>query len=128
MQQMPSTAAPQQVLSALALEPQQQPTASSALGTEPQQRGDCVGPQPVKPAQNPLAPLRREVALDVGDHENQEAQQHRDFDDIVEEKLDAAAPAGSRIQPQRGKAAADRGVQPLHAQNLILDKVPNTHK
>ena len=93
-----------------------------------QQRGDCVGPQSVKPAQNPLAPLRWEVALDIGDHENQEAQQHRDLDHIVEEKLNAAAPAGGCIQPQRGQAAADDGAEPLHAQNLILDKIPNTHK
>ena len=59
----------------------------------------------MKPAQNPLAPLRWEVALDTGDHENQEAQQHRDLDHIVEEKLNAAAPAGGCIQPQRGQAA-----------------------
>ena len=93
-----------------------------------QKGGDRVRPQPVKPPQNPLAPLRREVALDVGDQENQEAQQHRDLDHIVEEKLNAAAPTGGCIQPQRGQAAADDGAEPLHAQNLILDKIPNTHK
>ena len=119
--------------------PQRQPCAGKAdkqrdggAGAEgrhrAQQRGDCVCPQPVKPAQNPLAPLRREVALDVGDYKNQEAQQHRDLDDVIEEKLDAASPAGSCIQPQCRQPTADHGVQPLHAQNLILDKVPNTHK
>ena len=65
-----------------------------------QQCGDNICPYPPESAQYSLTPLRREEALDVGDHENQEEEQYRNFDHVVEKKLDASAPAGCRVQSQ----------------------------
>ena len=56
-----------------------------------QQRGYDVRTNAVEPPQYSLTALRREVALDVGDHKNQKAQQYRNFDHIVHKELDAAA-------------------------------------
>lgn len=69
----------------------------------------------MKPAQNFLASLRGEVTLDVGNDKDQAAQQHSDFDDIVQKKLNAAAYSPTRIQPQSRQATADQSVQPLHS-------------
>ena len=57
----------------------------------------------MKPAHDPLAALRREVALDIGNHKNQDAQQHRDFDDVIEKKLKTCAQTGGNIQSDCGK-------------------------
>ena len=88
------------------------------------QRGNEICPQPVKPPQDPLAPLRREMALDVGDHKNQQAQQHRDFDDIIEKELDASPKAGAGVQAQGGQSLSNGGAEPFHTQDLILQKTP----
>ena len=49
----------------------------------------------------------------------------RNFDYIVKEELEAAAPAGCGIQPQSGQPPAEDGIQPFHAKNFILEEVPN---
>ena len=49
----------------------------------------------------------------------------RNFDHIVKEELDAAAPSGCGIQPQSGQPPAEDGIQPSHAKNFILEEVPN---
>ena len=89
------------------------------------QSGNEIGPQAVKPAQNPLAPLRREKALDIGNHKNQETQQNRDLDDVIKEKQQASSPAGGGVQPQGRQSPANDAVQPLHTQNLVLEKSPD---
>ena len=40
----------------------------------------------MEPAQYPLASFRRKVTLNVGNYENQKAEQHRDFQDIVDKE------------------------------------------
>ena len=52
----------------------------------------------MKPAENLLRALRREVALDVGDDQDQNAQQDHDLDGIVEKELNAAADPACRVQ------------------------------
>lgn len=44
----------------------------------------------MKSAKNLFGAFRRKVTLDVGDDQNQNAQQYHDLDNIVEEELDAA--------------------------------------
>ena len=82
----------------------------------------------MKTAQYPPAPLRREIALDVGDDENQETEQHRNLQHIVEEKPDAPSHASAHIQPQQGKPSANQFIQPFHAQYLVLDQFPYAHE
>ena len=47
----------------------------------------------MKPPQDFLASFRWEVALDIGNHKNQETEQQRDFYNIINEKLDAPTPS-----------------------------------
>ena len=89
----------------------------------PQQRRDAVGPQSGKSAHNLFAALRRKIALNIGNQENQEAQQNRDLNDVVQKELHAAAPAGRHIQPQRAEHALNQYIQPFHGENLILNKL-----
>ena len=78
----------------------------------------------MKAAENLFAALRRKVALDVTDNENQQAEQNRDFDHIIKKELYAASPSGSDVHPQRGEQRTDDFIEPLHAKNLILNKIP----
>lgn len=71
-----------------------------------------------------LTPIRREEALDIGDHKNQKAEKHRNLDHIVHEKLDASAPAGCGIQTQGRQSLAKDRIQLLHAEKLVLEEVP----
>ena len=65
--------------------------------------------------------------MNIGDCKNQYAEQHRDFQDIVDKKLDAAANAPIYIQAQCRQPNAEKFVQPFHAKHLILNKVPYAH-
>ena len=67
-----------------------------------------------------LAPLRGEIALDIGNEENQKAEQHRDLHYVVQEELDTPAYAGCGVQADKGKSVADQSIQPFHPQYLIL--------
>ena len=80
----------------------------------------------MKAAKNPFAPLRREKALDIRNDENQQTEQDRDLDHVIEEELNAAAPAGSGIKAKRAQASADQSIEPLHAEDLILNE--SAHK
>jgi len=90
-----------------------------------EQRRDGVGPDAVKAAEDLFAPLRGKIALDVADEENQQTQQNGDLEDIVQEKLQASAPAVRDVHAEKPQKRADQRVQPFHAENLILDKVPD---
>lgn len=79
----------------------------------------------MKPAENLLAALRRKVTLYIAYEEDKEAQQYSDLNHVVKEKHDASDQTGRRVKPQRGKAAFDKPMQPFHAEDLILEKVPN---
>ena len=76
-------------------------------------------------AQDFLGSLRREIALDVGDHKDQHTQQHHDFNHIVEEKLNTPADPAGGIKPNGFHKAAKQTIQPLHSQYLILNKRPH---
>ena len=55
----------------------------------------------MKAAQYLLAALRRKIALDIADHEDQGAKQRDDLDNVIQEKLQAAHPAIRCIQAGR---------------------------
>ena len=74
--------------------------------------------------QNLLGSLRREVALDIRDHQDQNPQQHHDLNDVVEEELDAAADPACGIQTAGFHNAADQPVQPFHTKDFVLKNVP----
>ena len=52
----------------------------------------------MKVAYNLLAALWREVALNIGNDENQETQKNRNLDYIIKEKLNAAAKPPAYVQ------------------------------
>ena len=79
-------------------------------------------------AQNLLCPLRREIALDVGDHEDQESKQHHDLDHVINKELNAAAPTGCNIYTESVQCIANNFIEPFHAKNLILDEQPDRAK
>ena len=65
--------------------------------------------------------------MNIGDCKNQYAEQHRDFQDIVDKKLDAAANAPIYIQAQCRQPNAEKLVQPFHAKHLVLNEIPHAH-
>jgi hypothetical protein len=75
--------------------------------------------------ENSLAAFRWEITLDVANKKDQEAQQYRDLNYIVEKKFNASDQAGRRIKSHSGKSASNQPIQPFHAENLILKKVPD---
>ena len=52
----------------------------------------------MKSAEYLLCPLRWEVALDIRDNQNQNAEQHHNLDCVVNEELNAAADSACGIQ------------------------------
>ena len=49
-----------------------------------------------------------------------QTEQNGDFQHIVEEKLDAGPETAGQVQPQSLQSPADGGVEPFHAQHLVL--------
>ena len=96
-------------------------------GDRAQQGREGVGPQPPEAPQDALAALGGKVALDVGDEEDQEAEQQGDLRHVVEKKLHAAPQPGGQVQAQGGQACADGVVEPGHAQDLGLEEIPWGH-
>ena len=90
-----------------------------------QQRADDVRAESVKPAQDLPAALRREIALDVGDQQDQHTQQHHDLDGVVQEELNAPSDPALRVQSGQREKRTDQSVQPLHSQHFILNEIPN---
>ena len=82
----------------------------------------------MKASENFLAAFRREVTLDVTYEKDQETQQYGNLNYIVEKKFNASDQAGRRIKPHSGQAASYHPIQPFHAENLVLKKVPNCFK
>ena len=62
--------------------------------------------------------------MDVGNEEDQGAQQDGDLDHVVQKELQAAAQPGGDVQTEGTEQGANGDVQPFHAQNLILKKCP----
>ena len=63
--------------------------------------------------------------MDVGNDQNEDAQQNHDLDGIIEKELDAAADFTRGIQTQCRQTAANGLTEPSHAKDLILDKIPH---
>ena len=80
----------------------------------------------MKPPEDAPRALRRKVALDIGDHEDQKPQQYHDFHRVIQEKMDAAADAAAHVQPQRAEKPPDQLAEPLHAQHLLLNECHKT--
>ena len=93
-------------------------------GNSAQKSGDTVGPKTVEAADDLFAALRGKIALDVGNEEDQGAQQDGDLDHVVQKELQAAAQPGRDVQTEGAEQGANGAVQPFHAQNLILKKGP----
>ena len=79
----------------------------------------------VKPAQDLFGPLRRKIALDIGNDQYQHAQQDHDLDHIIEKELDASAHLAFGVQPAGFHGAADQAAQPFHTQDFILKEIPS---
>lgn len=94
-------------------------------GDGAQKSGNAVGSQAVETTDDFFAALGREVALNVGDKEDQRTQQDGDLNHIVQKELQAAAQPGGGVQPKRAEKGADGAVQPFHAQDLVLEKGPD---
>lgn len=89
-----------------------------------QQGGEEIGADAVEPPQDPAAPLRRKVALDIGDEEDQGAEQDGDLDGVVQEKLDASTQTPVQGKTRRGEPGPDDLIEPLHPQDLVLNELP----
>ena len=79
----------------------------------------------MKPSENLPASLRREVALDIADQKDQDTEQNGDLQNIIDKKLNAPADPCPGIQTECGKHLPDQNIQPFHAENLILNKLPD---
>lgn len=82
----------------------------------------------MKAPQNLPGAFGRKIALDIGDAENQYGQQDKNFDGVIQEKLQAAAQYTVWIQAEGGQALANPSIEPLHSQNLILKDQPDGAK
>ena len=89
-----------------------------------QQCTQAVGPKSTEAAEDLLGALRRKETLNIGNTEDQNPQQNHDLDDIINEELQAAAHTSRRINPYPIKHAAHQAIEPFHAQNFILEKIP----
>lgn len=69
--------------------------------------------------------LWREETLDIADEKDQHAQQNSDLDDVIQKELQAADPAIRYIETEGAKQFADQVIEPLHAEDLLLYKIPN---
>ena len=93
-------------------------------GIEEQEQNGVIVPNnaarilAVIPSKRPkifLRPLRREETLHVWNRENQNRQQDEDFDDVVDEEMDAAAhPAGEIQSEDIPDKYTDQIAEPLH--------------
>ena len=92
-----------------------------------EQRRDAVGPEAVEAAQDLFAALGREVALDVRNDEDQQAEQPGDLEHVVEKELQTSAEPRARVEPDRRQNRADQPVEPVHAEDLVLNEIPNSH-
>lgn len=95
--------------------------------TVPSRAERVLAPSPRKRPRMRLLRSGGEVALDVGDEEDQEAEQQGDLRHVVEKKLHAAPQPGGQVQAQGGQACADGVVEPGHAQDLGLEEIPWGH-
>ena len=91
----------------------------------PQQCGKHICRKTVISSQDPLAPFRREIALNIGNGKNQKTQQHRDFNRVIKKETGCSSEACRQINPQFFQSRSDNVIEPLHPQNLILDKIPD---
>ena len=53
----------------------------------------------MEPSDNPFASLRRKVALDIGNDENQDTQKDRDLNHIIGEKQKASSQPSGSVYP-----------------------------
>ena len=67
--------------------------------------------------------LRREETLNVGDDKDQETEQDGNLDYVIDKELNASSPAGSDVQTECAQPFADQRVEPLHTEDLILNKL-----
>ena len=79
----------------------------------------------MKSAEDFFTALWREETLDIADEKDQHTQQNSDLDDVIQKELEAAYPAIRYIETEGAKQFADQVIEPLHAEDLLLYKIPN---
>ena len=87
-----------------------------------QQRSYHVAPDTLETAHYLAAALRREVALDVADGEDEHAQQDDDLHRVIDEEVERAAPLARCVNAERAQQGGDQFAQPLHLQHLVQDE------
>ena len=69
----------------------------------------------------------REIALNIGYHEDQKTEKHHDLYSIIDEELQTAAELAFGIKTAGVQQRADKPVQPFHSEYLVLYEVPHSY-
>jgi hypothetical protein len=72
-------------------------------------------------AQDFLSSLRREIALNIRDYQDQYSKKYHDLDGIIKKELYAAADPVFSIQAKKRQHLPDQPIQPLHSKNFVLN-------
>ena len=79
----------------------------------------------MKSAEDLFRSLGREKTLYIRDKKDQNAQEDQDLDRVVNEKQSASSDPVGGIQPAGVQRRAYKAFQPLHTEDLVLNKIPN---
>lgn len=79
----------------------------------------------MKPPENFFRAFGREKTLNVRNDENQDAEKHHNFYQIIDEKLHAPADFFRHVKPERVQQTADKSVQPSHSEDFVLKEIPD---
>ena len=91
----------------------------------PKQSPDHPRTKTTEPPHNLPALLRRKKRLNQRNQKNQNAQKHRNLDDVKQKKRHSTANFRLHTKPGRRHTTQNKLIQPLHPQNLILNKIPH---
>ena len=78
----------------------------------------------MKSAEYLLCPLRREIALNVGDDQNQNTEQYHYFDRVVDEELNTAAYFSRGVKSAEVEQPTYQTAEPLHTKDFVLKEIP----
>lgn len=71
------------------------------------------------------ASLRWKIALNIGYHKDQHRKQHKNFYDIIQEKVKKFSWKPPLSQSGFNKKFSDQIFQPVHSKNLVLKEIPS---
>ena len=81
----------------------------------------------MKSAEYLLCTFGWEIALYIGYHKYQKAEEYHDLYRIIDEELQTAAELAFGIKTASVQQGADKPIQPFHAEYFILYKVPHSY-